>query len=64
QRNHHAHVLTTTWQLEAEGFTTKTLVLDAAKTGGVEIAQMREGYLTQTNCLQANATVPLREIGT
>jgi len=41
QRNHHAHVLTSTRKLEAEGFTTKTRVLDSAKTGGVEIEQMR-----------------------
>ena len=41
QRNHHAHVLTTTRQLEAEGFTAKTRVLDSAKTGGAEIEQMR-----------------------
>ncbi|QFT75759.1 MULTISPECIES: MobQ family relaxase [unclassified Ruegeria] len=41
QRNHHAHVLTTTRKLEPEGFTTKTRVLDSAKTGGVEIEQMR-----------------------
>ena len=41
QRNHHAHVLTTTRQLEPEGFTAKTRVLDSAKTGGVEIKQMR-----------------------
>ncbi len=41
QRNHHAHVLTSTRKLEAEGFTSKTRVLDSAKTGGVEIEQMR-----------------------
>ena len=41
QRNHHAHVLTTTRRLTAEGFTDKTRVLDAAKTGGVEIGEMR-----------------------
>ncbi|WP_299794387.1 MobQ family relaxase [uncultured Marivita sp.] len=41
QRNHHAHVLTSTRKLEADGFTTKTRVLDSAKTGGVEIEQMR-----------------------
>ncbi|MEM1150788.1 MAG: MobQ family relaxase [Pseudomonadota bacterium] len=41
QRNHHAHVLTSTRKLDAEGFTTKTRVLDSAKTGGVEIEQMR-----------------------
>jgi hypothetical protein len=41
QRNHHAHVLTSTRRLEPEGFTDKTRVLDAAKTGGAEIDQMR-----------------------
>ncbi|MEO0525213.1 MAG: MobQ family relaxase [Pseudomonadota bacterium] len=41
QRNHHAHVLTSTRKLEAEGFTAKTRVLDSAKTGGIEIEQMR-----------------------
>jgi hypothetical protein len=41
QRNHHAHVLTSTRRLEAEGFTAKTRVLDSARTGGAEIEQMR-----------------------
>ena len=41
QRNHHAHVLTSTRKLEAEGFTAKTRVLDSARTGGAEIDQMR-----------------------
>ena len=41
QRNHHAHILTSTRRLEPEGFTAKTRVLDSAKTGGVEIEQMR-----------------------
>ncbi len=41
QRNHHAHVLTSTRKLEPGGFTAKTRVLDSAKTGGVEIEQMR-----------------------
>ena len=41
QRNHHAHVLTSTRRLEPDGFTAKTRVLDSAKTGGVEIEQMR-----------------------
>ncbi|WP_299751362.1 MobQ family relaxase [uncultured Tateyamaria sp.] len=41
QMNHHAHVLTSTRKLEPEGFTAKTRVLDSAKTGGVEIEQMR-----------------------
>lgn len=40
-RNHHAHILTSTRKLEAEGFTVKTRVLDSAKTGSVEIENMR-----------------------
>ncbi|MTH80150.1 MobQ family relaxase, partial [Paracoccus aestuariivivens] len=41
QRNHHAHVLTTTRAIGAGGFGDKTRVLDAAKTGGSEIEAMR-----------------------
>ncbi|MFH5776927.1 MobQ family relaxase [Paracoccus sp. NGMCC 1.201697] len=41
QRNHHAHILTTTRAICPEGFSDKTRVLDAAKTGGVEIEAMR-----------------------
>ena len=41
QRNHHAHILTTTRVLSAEGLTDKTRVLDAASTGGPEIEAMR-----------------------
>ena len=41
QRNHHAHVLTSTRRLEPEGFGAKTRVLDAARTGGPEIEVMR-----------------------
>ena len=37
QRNHHAHILTTTRVLSAEGLTDKTRVLDAASTGGTDI---------------------------
>ncbi|MEE4211668.1 MAG: MobQ family relaxase, partial [Parvularcula sp.] len=49
QRNHHAHVLTTTRSLEADGFGAKTRVLDAAKTGGAEIAVMREHWAELQN---------------
>lgn len=41
QRNHHAHILTTTREIGAEGLGAKTRILDAAKTGGAEIAEMR-----------------------
>ena len=43
QRNHHAHILTTTRALTAAGLTDKTRILDAASTGGPEIEAMR-GY--------------------
>lgn len=43
QRNHHAHILTTTRVLSADGLTDKTRTLDAASTGGPEIEAMR-GY--------------------
>ncbi|MGA0617685.1 MobQ family relaxase [Paracoccus sp. KR1-242] len=41
QRNHHAHVLTTTRAIGAGGFGDKTRILDAGKTGGSEIEVMR-----------------------
>jgi DNA-binding transcriptional regulator YbjK len=41
QRNFHAHILTTTRVLSAEGLTDKTRILDAASTGGPEIEAMR-----------------------
>lgn len=40
-RNHHAHIMTTTRRLEADGLTDKTRELDAARTGGPEIEAMR-----------------------
>jgi MobA/MobL family len=49
QRNHHAHILTTTRMMTAEGLTDKTRVLDAAKTGGVEIEQMRGVWAEMQN---------------
>lgn len=41
QRNHHVHILTTTRVMGSEGLGAKTRILDAAKTGGVEIEAMR-----------------------
>lgn len=49
QRNHHAHVLTTTRAIGAEGFGDKTRVLDAAKTGGSEIEAMRALWARMQN---------------
>ncbi len=49
QRNHHAHVLTTTRLLTAEGLTDKTRVLDAKATGGPEIEAMRARWAELQN---------------
>lgn len=48
-RNHHAHLLTTTRAIGADGFGAKTRVLDAAKTGGDEIKQMRAWWADACN---------------
>tara|TARA_R110000737_G_scaffold350213_1_gene388565 strand:- start:4544 stop:5971 length:1428 start_codon:yes stop_codon:yes gene_type:complete len=49
KRNHHAHLLTTTRTARPDGLGAKTRVLDAAKTGGVEIANMREWWAGTVN---------------
>ena len=49
QRNHHAHLLSTTRKAEADGFGAKTRILDAAKTGSVEISEMREWWAGMVN---------------
>lgn len=48
-RNHHAHVLTTTRVVGEGGFGRKTRVLDAAQTGGPEITVMREIWAVLQN---------------
>lgn len=49
QRNWHAHVLTTTRSLTAQGLTDKTRVLDAKQTGGPEIEHMRAKWAEMQN---------------
>ena len=49
QRNWHAHVMATTRALGPEGLGTKTRVLDVARTGGPEIAHMREVWAGMQN---------------
>ena len=49
QRNHHAHVLTTTRRVTVEGLTDKTRVLDAKATGGPEIEAMRARWAELQN---------------
>ncbi|MDG1372151.1 MAG: MobQ family relaxase [Paracoccaceae bacterium] len=48
-RNWHAHLLTTTREVGSDGFGAKTRVLDAAKTGGVEIEVMRAVWAQAQN---------------
>ena len=49
QRNHHAHILTTTRRIEADGFTAKTRELDNRKLGSRNIIDMREHWANLQN---------------
>ena len=49
QRNHHAHILTTTRRIEADGFTTKTRELDNRKLGSQNIIDMRKHWANLQN---------------
>ncbi|PYD60714.1 MobQ family relaxase [Gluconacetobacter entanii] len=49
ERNHHAHILTTTREVEPDGLGKKTRILDAAKTGWPEIESLRELWAMQCN---------------
>ncbi|MEO9779018.1 MAG: MobQ family relaxase [Sedimentitalea sp.] len=60
QRNHHAHILTTTRVLASEGLTDKTRILDAAKTGGAEIADMRGLWAQMQNAALERAEIEVR----
>jgi len=48
-RNHHAHILTTTRMAGAEGLGAKTRVLDVASTASAEIEHMRGVWAHQVN---------------
>jgi len=48
-RNHHAHILTTTRTVGNEGLGAKTRVLDVASTASAEIEHMREVWARQVN---------------
>ncbi|MEL5879850.1 MobQ family relaxase [Cereibacter sphaeroides] len=66
QRNHHAHLLTTTRTAGPDGLGDKTRVLDAAKTGGAEIYAMRAWWAGTVNdalaAAQSSARVDHRRI--
>jgi hypothetical protein len=58
QRNHHAHILTTTRCMDSTGLTDKTRILDAARTGGPEIEEMREVWAAlQNHALEQDGTL-------
>ena len=49
QRNHHAHILTTTRRIEADGFTVKTRELDDRRLGSQNIIDMRAHWADMQN---------------
>lgn len=49
QRNWHAHVLTTTRVVEAEGLGAKTRILDDRKTGPAQVVELRETWAELSN---------------
>lgn len=59
-RNYHAHILTTTREVEPDGLGKKTRILDAAKTGGPEIESLRELWAMQCNELLERHQKPAR----
>jgi ATP-dependent exoDNAse (exonuclease V) alpha subunit len=48
-RNHHAHILTSTRVLTSDGFGEKTRVLDSPRTSGQEVTAIRELWAWQCN---------------
>ncbi|MBN8937889.1 MAG: MobA/MobL family protein [Rhizobiales bacterium] len=48
-RNQHAHVLTTTRVVDADGMAEKTRILDSAKTGSVEVSEIRAMWAELAN---------------
>ena len=49
QRNHHAHILTTTRRIEEDGFTVKTRELDDRRLGSQNIIDMRAHWADMQN---------------
>ncbi|MFZ3181670.1 MAG: MobQ family relaxase [Methylocystis silviterrae] len=49
QRNWHAHVLTTTRTVEAEGLGAKTRILDDRKTGPAQVVELRAAWAALSN---------------
>ena len=49
ERNHHAHILVTTREIDGQALGAKTRVLDSPKTSGAEIAALRERWAEMQN---------------
>lgn len=57
QRNHHAHLLTTTRMLGSDGFGTKTRQLDVSSTASVEVEHLRKTWADMVNRALERANV-------
>ena len=60
ERNHHAHILTTTRSVEGEGFGEKTRELDVKKTSSVEVKAMRRTWAELQNAALERAELESR----
>lgn len=60
QRNHHAHIMTTTRRIGPEGLGGKTRELDVKATAAVEVEALRERWSTMQNRALELAHVPER----
>lgn len=60
ERNHHAHILTTTRSIDGEQLGPKTRILDSATTGSAEIEQLRAAWSQMANEALASARRPER----
>jgi hypothetical protein len=60
QRNHHAHLLTTTREIGPDGLGAKTRVLDVSTSASAEVETLRESWATLVNAALAQAKVPDR----
>ncbi|WP_297799113.1 MobQ family relaxase [uncultured Brevundimonas sp.] len=58
QRNHHAHLLTTTRALSSDGFSTKTRQLDVSSTASVEVEHLRKTWADMVNRALERAHIP------
>lgn len=60
QRNHHAHLLTTTRTMTPDGLGPKTRQLDVSSTASIEVETLRASWATMVNQALAKAQIPER----